>query len=158
MNDSAKIGQLVARKEGAIGWIVISNPSKRNALSFEMWRDFPRLLSGFADDPEIRMVVLTGAGEHFAAGADISQFGEKRSQGEALAQYNETLKHSTTALLDFPKPLVAKIRGACVGGEPESSAPAESPPERICPFTPCMPSISCPYRSRISAVSRRWPR
>lgn len=116
MNDTAKIGQLVARKEGAIGWVVISNPSKRNALSFEMWRDFPRLLSGFADDPEIRMVVLTGEGEHFAAGADISQFGEKRSQGEALVQYNETLKHSTTALLDFPKPLVAKIRGACVGG------------------------------------------
>ncbi len=116
MNDTTKIGQLIARKEGAIGWIVISNPSKRNALSFEMWRDFPKILSGFADDPEIRMVVLTGEGDHFAAGADISQFGEKRSKGEALNQYNETLKHSTAALLDFPKPLVAKVRGACVGG------------------------------------------
>jgi enoyl-CoA hydratase len=116
MNDLAKIGQLVARKEGAIGWIVISNPAKRNALSFEMWCDFPKLLQEFADDAEIRLVVLTGEGEHFAAGADISQFGEKRSQGEALKQYNETLKHSTSALLDFPKPLVAKVRGACVGG------------------------------------------
>ena len=116
MNDSANIGRLIARKEGAIGWIVISNPAKRNALSFEMWRDFPKLLNSFADDPEIRLVVLTGEGEHFAAGADISQFGEKRSQGDALNQYNETLKHSTAALLDFPKPLIAKIRGACVGG------------------------------------------
>ena len=116
MNDSANIGQLIARKEGAIGWIVISNPAKRNALSFEMWRDFPKLLNSFANDPEIRLVVLTGEGEHFAAGADISQFGEKRSQGNALNQYNETLKHSTAALLDFPKPLIAKIRGACVGG------------------------------------------
>ena len=116
MNDLAKIGQLLSRKEGAIGWIVISNATKRNALSFEMWRDFPKLLQDFADDSEIRLVVLTGEGEHFAAGADISQFGEKRSQGDALKQYNETLKHSTSALLDFPKPLIAKIRGACVGG------------------------------------------
>ena len=116
MNDTAQIGQLIARKEGAIGWIVISNPAKRNALSFEMWCDFPKLLGDFADDPQIRMVVLTGEGEHFAAGADIAQFGEKRSQGAALKQYNETLKDSTAALLDFPKPLVAKIRGACVGG------------------------------------------
>lgn len=116
MNDLAKIGQLVARKEGAIGWIVITNPTKRNALSFEMWHDFPQLLREFADDQAIRLVVLTGEGEHFAAGADISQFGEKRSGGEALSQYNETLKVATAALLDFPKPLLAKIRGACVGG------------------------------------------
>ena len=116
MNDLAKIGQLIARKDGAIGWIIISNPAKRNALSFEMWRDFPNLLREFADDPKIRLVVLTGEGEHFAAGADISQFGEKRSNGEALEQYNETLKVATAALLDFPKPLLAKIRGACVGG------------------------------------------
>ena len=116
MNDNVNIGRLIARKEGAMGWIVISNPAKRNALSFEMWRDFPALLKDFADDSDIRLVVLTGEGDHFAAGADISQFGEKRSQGEALNQYNETLKNSTSALLDFPKPLVAKIRGACVGG------------------------------------------
>lgn len=116
MNTPTTLGRLIARKDGAIGKIVISNPAKRNALSFEMWRDFPALLNEFSGDPEIRLAVLTGDGEHFAAGADISQFGEKRSQGDALNQYNETLKNSTNALLDFPKPLIAKIRGACVGG------------------------------------------
>jgi enoyl-CoA hydratase len=116
MNAPTSTAQLIARKEGAIGWIVISNPAKRNALTFEMWRSFPALLREFADDSEIRLVVLTGDGDHFAAGADISQFGEKRSQGEALNQYNETLKIATAALLDFPKPLIAKVRGACVGG------------------------------------------
>ena len=116
MNAPTSTAQLIARKEGAIGWIVISNPAKRNALTFEMWRSFPALLRQFADDLDIRLVVLTGDGEHFAAGADISQFGEKRSQGEALDQYNDTLKIATAALLDFPKPLVARVRGACVGG------------------------------------------
>ena len=116
MNGSAHTAQLITRKDGAIGWIVMSNPAKRNALTFDMWRSFPSLLHAFADDKEIRVVVLTGEGEHFAAGADISQFGEKRIHGEALNQYNEALKVATAALLDFPKPLLAKIRGACVGG------------------------------------------
>lgn len=116
MNDPSHTAQLIARKEGAIGWIIMSNSAKRNALTLEMWRSFPPLLRDFAGDNEIRLVVLTGEGEHFAAGADISQFGEKRSHGEALSQYNETLKDATAALLDFPKPLLAKIRGACVGG------------------------------------------
>lgn len=116
MNAPPHAAQLIARKEGAIGWVVMSNPSKRNALTFEMWRSFPSLLRDFAVDNDIRVVVLAGEGEHFAAGADISQFGEKRSHGEALIQYNDTLKVATAALLDFPKPLLAKIRGACVGG------------------------------------------
>jgi enoyl-CoA hydratase len=116
MNDLVQTGQLIARKQGAIGWLIMSNPAKRNALSFDMWNSFPALLRQFAGDNDIRLVVLTGEGEHFASGADISQFGEKRSQGEALNQYNETLKVATAALLDFPKPLLAKIRGACVGG------------------------------------------
>jgi enoyl-CoA hydratase len=116
MNAAQQTASLIPRKDGAIGSIVISNPAKRNALTFEMWQSFPSLLRGFADDPQIRLVVLTGEGEHFSAGADISQFGEKRSHGAALEDYNETLKLSTAALLDFPKPLLAKIRGACVGG------------------------------------------
>ncbi|MEO5860986.1 MAG: enoyl-CoA hydratase-related protein, partial [Burkholderiales bacterium] len=116
MNAPAHSAQLIARKEGAVGWIVISNPAKRNALTLDMWCSFPSLLRAFGDDKEIRLVVLTGEGEHFAAGADISQFAEHRSQGEALNRYNETLKLATVALLDFPKPLLAKIRGACVGG------------------------------------------
>lgn len=119
MNDQAigTQGQLISRKAGAIGWIVISNPSKRNALTFEMWRGFPAILQQFAEDATIRLVVLTGEGDSaFAAGADISQFGEKRSQGGALKQYNQTLQDATQALLEFAKPLIAKIHGPCVGG------------------------------------------
>lgn len=110
-------GRLISRKVGAVGWIVMSNPAKRNALTFEMWCGFPAILREFADDPEIRLVVLTGDGDTaFAAGADISQFGEKRSQGDALKHYNYTLQETTLAILEFSKPLIAKIHGPCVGG------------------------------------------
>jgi enoyl-CoA hydratase len=110
-------GQLIARKEGAIGWLIISNTAKLNAISFDMWTAMPKALAAFAADSEIRMVVLTGEGDKaFASGADISQFDQHRSSGDALAQYNRTLVEATNALLDFPKPTLAKVRGICIGG------------------------------------------
>jgi enoyl-CoA hydratase len=109
--------QLLVRKEGAVGWLILSNLAKHNAITLDMWSAFPEALTRFAQDPEVRLVVLAGDGERaFASGADISQFAQQRSSGEALARYNSTLKAATHALLDFGKPTVAKIRGICVGG------------------------------------------
>ena len=65
MNDLSQRaqGRLIYRKEGAVGWILMSNPSKRNALTFEMWCAFPAILREFAADPEVRLVVLSGDGD-----------------------------------------------------------------------------------------------
>src|SRR5438105_6755605 len=72
LSEEAKIE---SRKEGAIGWLVFSNPARRNAVSIGMWQAIPRVLEDFAADREIRVVVLTGAGDKaFVSGADISQF------------------------------------------------------------------------------------
>jgi enoyl-CoA hydratase len=109
--------QLIARKEGAIGWIIFSNPTKLNAIAFEMWHGMAAALDEFVADREVRMIVLTGAGEKaFSAGADISQFETLRASGEALARYNATLKAASAALVDCPKPTLAKVRGICIGG------------------------------------------
>lgn len=109
--------QLIARKEGAIGWLILSNPAKLNAIAFEMWQSFVPSINAFVADPHIRMIVLTGAGEKaFSAGADISQFEKQRSTGEALERYNTTLKAASAALVECPKPTLAKVRGICIGG------------------------------------------
>jgi len=72
--------RILARKEGAIGWLVFNNPERRNAVSLEMWEAIPRVLADFESDAEIRVVVLAGAGDKaFASGADISQFEKNRS-------------------------------------------------------------------------------
>lgn len=115
-NDSAAPG-LRARKEGAIGWLTLCNPPRLNAITFEMWQAMPGALEDFVADPDVRMIVITGDGDRaFSAGADISQFESRRSSGDALAAYNQAIKTATHALLDCPKPTIAKVRGVCVGG------------------------------------------
>ena len=109
--------KLVARKDGAIGWIVFNNPQKHNAVSFEMWEALPVVLEEFSKDAQIRVVILKGEGEKaFVSGADISQFKEKRSSAEAVQAYNVASDRASRALNDFPKPLIAMIRGYCIGG------------------------------------------
>ena len=109
--------RLIARKDGAVGWMIFSNPAKLNAVTFEMWRSLPEALAQFASDPDVRLLALTGDGERaFVSGADISEFETKRAQPEALEDYNRVLDIANQALADFPKPALAKIRGICVGG------------------------------------------
>jgi len=109
--------KLIARKEGAIGWIIFNNPERHNATSFEMWQSLPLVLDSYVRDPEVRVIVLRGTGEKaFSAGADISQFKEKRSSEEAVKLYNDTADASSRALRECAKPTVAMIHGYCIGG------------------------------------------
>lgn len=109
--------KLIAKKEGAIGWIVFNNPARHNATSFEMWQSLPLVLDAYAADPEVRVVILKGAGEKaFSAGADISQFKEKRTGSEAVREYNAASDRAGRALRECPKPTIAMIRGYCIGG------------------------------------------
>jgi enoyl-CoA hydratase/carnithine racemase len=109
--------KLVARKEGAIGWIVFNNPERHNAVSLEMWQSLSDILDAYARDPDVRVIILRGAGEKaFVAGADISQFKEKRSSPEAVQHYNATADAAGEALRSSSKPTVAMIRGYCIGG------------------------------------------
>ncbi len=52
--------KLIARKEGAIGWIIFNNPERHNATSFEMWQALPVVLDAYARDPEVRVIIFKG--------------------------------------------------------------------------------------------------
>ena len=109
--------KLIARKEGAIGWVVFNNPERHNATSYEMWQSLPLVLEAYVRDPEVRVVVFRGAGEKaFSAGADISQFKEKRTSTEAVKEYNAAADAASRALRECAKPTIAMIRGYCIGG------------------------------------------
>lgn len=109
--------RLLAEKKDGIGWITFNNPARHNAVSFEMWQALPVVLADFAQDAAVRVVVLKGAGEKaFVAGADISQFKEKRSSEDAVKEYNAAADNASKALQDCPKPTIAMIRGYCIGG------------------------------------------
>jgi enoyl-CoA hydratase len=105
------------RKEGPVGTIVLSNPDKFNAMTSDMWRALPETLARLDADPEVRVIVLTGDGDKaFVSGADISQFGEQRTDPAAQATYNAAVDAAYLAPVKTGKPTLAKIRGICMGG------------------------------------------
>src|SRR5207302_10227588 len=55
--------RIIAKKEGAVGWLIFNNPERRNAVSVDMWEAMPQVLEGFDADRDIRVVVLAGAGD-----------------------------------------------------------------------------------------------
>jgi enoyl-CoA hydratase/carnithine racemase len=112
-----KTDRMVAQKEGAIGWITFNNPARHNAVSMAMWEALHEIVDAYAADPEVRVIVVKGAGEKaFVSGADISEFEEKRSSAETTSIYNARSQAANHALKDVDKPTIAMIRGYCVGG------------------------------------------
>jgi len=109
--------KLIATKDNGIGWITFNNPARHNAVSLEMWQALTVTLEAYAADPEVRVIILKGAGEKaFVAGADISQFKEKRSSPAAVEEYNTTADRAGETLQTSPKPTIAMVRGYCIGG------------------------------------------
>ncbi len=102
---------------GGVARLTIDQPAKRNALSFEMWSALPGLVGRAEADPAVRLLTLSGAGEAaFCAGADISQFGDKRTGDDATRAYDAAVSGAMRALAEAGKPTLAAIRGVCFGG------------------------------------------
>jgi len=115
-SDSDSVGVLRHDKQGHVGVVTFDNPTKFNAVNYDMWCALPRVMAEFAADPDIRVVMLSGAGlKAFVSGADISQFKDRR-EGNAAEAYNQATAAGYAAVLNCPKPTVAKIRGICMGG------------------------------------------
>ncbi|WP_030703060.1 MULTISPECIES: enoyl-CoA hydratase/isomerase family protein [unclassified Streptomyces] len=108
--------RLVPAVEHGVATVVIANPAKRNAMTPAMWRSLPELLEGLAADPAVRVLVLTGAGDTFCAGADISTLRKGADTAQELAVAAEE------ALAAFPRPTLAAVRGFCVGGGSQLAA------------------------------------
>ncbi|MDT7635650.1 MAG: hypothetical protein QOI50_7580, partial [Pseudonocardiales bacterium] len=64
---------LTLTRNGDIAELTINQPSRRNAMSFEMWEALPKLVAEVDADESVKVLVVRGAGDHFCAGADISE-------------------------------------------------------------------------------------
>jgi enoyl-CoA hydratase len=109
--------KILARADDGIGWLTFNQPERRNAVSLEMWQGLGEALEAFQRDGAVRVVVMSGAGgKAFASGADISEFDSKRANAEQRRQYGEIAARGNRALAELDKPLIAMIRGFCIGG------------------------------------------
>jgi enoyl-CoA hydratase len=101
----------------SVAVLTLNNPAKRNALSGDMRAALPGVLAALRADPAIRVVVITGAGDKaFASGADISEFGEQRTDPAARAEFDRGMAAIGSAWANLDKPVIAMIRGFCLGG------------------------------------------
>ena len=120
--------KMLMRREGAVGHMIFNQPEKRNAVSLSMWERATEILDAFESDPEIRVVVLSGAGgKAFVSGADISEFEDKRGTAEAQQHYNAQTGKVYDRIAAFPKPTIAMIDGFCIGGGLNLALPLRHP-------------------------------
>ena len=97
--------------DGPVATLTLNRPDKRNAVRMSMWASIDAHVTALAANPSIRVLVVRGAGEHFCAGADISEL--TNGPGGEYARVNWNAEE---ALANFPAPTIAMIRGNCVGG------------------------------------------
>ncbi len=103
-------------RRGPVAWVTFNRPEARNAMTFAMYDALRRVCGHVTETPEIRVLVLTGAGEKaFVAGTDISQFTSFTNAQDAL-DYEARIGGVITALETLDRPTIAAIRGYAVGG------------------------------------------
>ena len=131
-------------RDGAVAVLTIDRPEKRNAMTAQMWTDLPDVLADVATDPAVRVLVVTGAGPGFCAGADISGLLGGADPGDPMADVRRANLAAQAALRDFPKPSVAMIRGHCIGGGVEIATACDlrfSDPSGVFGVTPAKVGI-----------------
>ena len=109
--------KMLAEVNDGIGWITFNAPEKRNAMSLDMWQGLGEILGKLQEEKSLRVLILKGAGDAaFVSGADISEFEDKRSSQRDRDAYEAAFDDALDKLANFSTPVVAMIRGYCIGG------------------------------------------
>lgn len=107
---------ILRREPPGIAWVVLDRPARRNAVTASMWRTLGAIFTELGASDDVRVIVLTGSGEHFCAGADIGEFGDVRTGPDATRAYERDVEACEAAIAASPRPTIAAIRGYCLGG------------------------------------------
>ena len=103
---------LVERPEPHVAILRLNRPRVRNALNAAMRDELAGHCHAIAADDSVRVVIITGGPEHFAAGADLSEF-VNRSAADIL---RDKSWDNWRAVADLPQPVIAAVNGFCLGG------------------------------------------
>src|SRR6266446_7053983 len=107
---------ILVERDGRTALLTFNRPDARNAMTFEMYDALHDLCGQLDADPDVRVLVLKGAGDQaFASGTDIRQFLDFRTENDALA-YEARLSRTLARLAGMSKPTIAMAQGDAVGG------------------------------------------
>jgi enoyl-CoA hydratase/carnithine racemase len=105
---------MIRTEPGRVWRVTLDRPEARNAISEPMLEGLGRALASAATDPDARVVLLTGAGPHFCAGADLGELDEDAG-GPGGARYEQAFEEVLSAIADHPVPVMAAVQGAALG-------------------------------------------
>ena len=110
------VGQIDVDRDGAVMWVTLNHPHKRNAMSRGMWKQLRSVFTSIQMDARARCVVIRGAQRHFCAGGDISEYPSFRFDPIQLQHFHEVeVWGGLQAMLDCDVPIVAQVDGNCMG-------------------------------------------
>lgn len=104
---------LTVEELGPVRLVTLNRPEKRNALSIPLRRELATTIERLGNDPEVGVIVMTGAGPHFCSGMDTTQFGGDDENRRALLESTQSL---FDALRRVERPTIAAINGAAIAG------------------------------------------
>ena len=117
------MGSIDWQQSGALATVTLSNPARMNAMSRAMWLQLHEVFLEISARTDLRCVLVQGAGAHFCAGGDISEYPAFRFEQESLIHFHEVeVWGALQAMLDCPIPLLALVRGNCMGAGLEISS------------------------------------
>lgn len=110
-------GTIETRRQGPLARVEISHPERRNALTISMWIGLAAAMEALDADDDIRCVILEGGGgADFSSGADIGEFAATRADEASTRAYDDTVRRAYAAIRACRHPVIAAIRGHCLGG------------------------------------------
>jgi len=109
-------GAIRLETHGDLATLTLDRAERRNAISQAMWLALPRVAEAVAAEPAIKLLIISGAGEHFSAGADISEFEQAYASRQSAEAYARAAYDGVEAIARLEKPTLARIKGVCVGG------------------------------------------
>jgi enoyl-CoA hydratase/carnithine racemase len=96
--------------------IVLNRPERRNAITRAMWRALPAIRAAIEARDDVLVALVEGAGAHFSAGADISEFDEVYRGAAATRDYGDAVQDGLKAMIGLDRPTIAVLKGNAIGG------------------------------------------
>lgn len=119
------MGLVEIEDRGAVRHIVLNRPEKRNAFNGDLIQATGRAFEDAAADDSVRVVVVRGNGPMFSSGMDLGDLESVSQQPENLREFRTPIVEWWNLLEEMPKPTIAQIHGACIGGAMELALAAD---------------------------------
>jgi enoyl-CoA hydratase/carnithine racemase len=108
--------EIIVERRGQVGWVYLNRPQSLNAITFKMMKELLAAFTELRDDRDVRVMVLSGKGRAFCAGADLTVSRDPFKVPDGTPDFMDSTVATDAVLQSFPKPVIAALNGVTCGG------------------------------------------